>query len=89
MRTLKTNNESWGFYGTVITNRTAADEAEADQLFKAACNYLIKNGGFTPAKARDALDSTIGRHIADNLYDAADLAKSLQMAIDKRWFRKL
>ncbi len=60
----KTENESWGFYGTTIKNYGISND-DTDILFNEAAFLANKLLDFeNPVKF---LDSAIGRHIADEL----------------------
>ena len=59
---LPTQNEEWGFFGT--SKYLVADQAEA---WNTTAAFFIKNFALTPEQARDLLDATFGRHLADDL----------------------
>lgn len=80
--TLHTNNEAWGFFGTI---RHHADSAKAWPLAMQA----IRAATGTPDWAvRDFLDSRDGRHFADDvangLFQGLDLKAAIDAAVD-RW----
>lgn len=60
---MKTQNEAWGFYGTVSQLDIGIDPELA---WEVAMDALIDRG-VTPEQARDFLDSRYGRHVADHL----------------------
>lgn len=77
---LPTENESWGFWGTALRNLegegrnlihhdgTERDASEVrKELWDAVSGLLQDTFLLTPAQARDFLDSTAGRHLADDL----------------------
>lgn len=70
---LPTDNPDWGFDGTI---RKALERLANDspRLYEIAAERLISEAGMTPEQARDALDSTSGRHLADAVADAAQTA---------------
>jgi hypothetical protein len=59
-----TDNPEWGFAGTV----RKGFEQLAERLWQAVGERLTQMG-LTTEQARDALDSTLGRHLADALLD--------------------
>ena len=66
--TIATQNPTWGFFGTLAT----ADVANAGELFDAAARALTAQLGLTADEARTALDSKIGRHMADQYVEGED-----------------
>ena len=86
IKTLKTENEEWGFYGTLMSNGLAKDDAHCEELY-ADASAIIINSGFTPEQAREALDSTDGRHVADQIADERELEQKVGALIG--WFRAL
>jgi len=80
--TLPSNNESWGFFGTI---RHHADPAEA---WRIAFQAIADATGSSDVGVRDFLDSRHGRHFADDvangLYDGIPLQQAIDAAID-RW----
>lgn len=58
---VKTQNEGFGFHGTI-----ARTTKEADRLFEKAARELIAYG-MTEEEAVKLLDSTLGRHLADQI----------------------
>jgi hypothetical protein len=76
MTTLPTQNEDWGFYGT-ISHKT--DPAPA---WAAAFLALTKATGAAPEGVRDFLDSRHGRHFADTVTDGLAAGRTLAKAID-------
>ena len=60
---MKTNNEGYGLYGTATTSGR-----DADKLWEECMNWLqIKYPHLEEIDARNYLDSTLGRHLADAL----------------------
>jgi hypothetical protein len=68
--TPRTRNREWGFFGTCVHNGHADPEAAWDE---AMATLTDRNGGFRlePENARDLLDSTWGRHLADQVVGQA------------------
>lgn len=81
-KVLPSNNEAWGFFGTI---RHHADPAEAWPIvFRAIADAT----GCLEISVRDFLDSRHGRHFADDvangLYDGLPLQQAIDAAVD-RW----
>ena len=79
---LPTNNQAWGFWGTIGSH---ADQSEAWTLATAA---IAKSTGCAPEAVRDFLDSRHGRHFADDVANGAFAGLALAAAIDAavgRW----
>ncbi|UYA98684.1 hypothetical protein P9A44_gp14 [Xanthomonas phage vB_Xar_IVIA-DoCa5] len=72
--TIKTNNEEWGFFGTCRSNGANADLEWTKAI------AVLEGLDLTAEVARDVLDSTFGRHVADQVTSGVDLADLL-----KRW----
>jgi hypothetical protein len=81
-KVLPSNNEAWGFFGTI---RHHADPAEAWPI---AFGAIAGATGCSEIGVRDFLDSRHGRHFADDvangLYDGIPLQQAIDAAID-RW----
>ncbi|CAA7615730.1 conserved hypothetical protein [Magnetospirillum sp. UT-4] len=80
--TLPANNTEWGFFGTI---RLHADQAEAWELAMATIQPAT---GCPEAAVRDFLDSTHGRHFADDVANGLFAGLTLAAAIDAavaRW----
>jgi hypothetical protein len=79
---MQTNNETWGFYGTI---RHHADPAEAWPL---AMRAIGEATGCTDEAVREFLDSRHGRHFADDVangvFDGLEMEAAIDAAID-RW----
>lgn len=81
-KTLPTNNESWGFYGSI---RHHADSAEAWPI---AMDAIEEATGCADYAVRDFLDSRHGRHFADDVANGLAEGLALRSAIDvaiERW----
>jgi hypothetical protein len=81
-KVLPSNNEAWGFWGTI---RHHADPAEAWPIgFQAIADAT----GCSEIGVRDFLDSRHGRHFADDvangLFEGRGLADAIDAAVD-RW----
>jgi hypothetical protein len=61
MTTLTTNNEAWGFWGTI------AHHADPAQAWPIAMQAVADATGCSEAGVRDFLDSRHGRHFADDV----------------------
>jgi len=78
---ITTENSAWGFFGTVAVT----DVAGAAELFDATARELMAQLGLTADEARTALDSKVGRHIADQRGDGEDAAALIAHLIRKGW----
>lgn len=79
---LPTNNEAWGFWGTI---RHRADPAEA---WPVAFKAIATATGCADEGVRDFLDSRFGRHFADEVANHLFTGHGLQRAIEaaiSRW----
>ena len=82
MTTLPTNNEAWGFWGTI---RHHADPAEAWPI---AMRAIGEATGCPDYAVRDFLDSRHGRHFAEDVANGLCKGLALPAAIDaavERW----
>jgi len=62
--TIKTNNEAWGFFGTLV--QAGCTEAEATEIYhNYAHDVLCGKYGLSESQAVDFLDSRAGRHLCD------------------------
>ena len=71
-----TQNEAWGFYGTMTQrgiDANAAWEIAAREIAKATSCDLAETGAF--------LDSRQGRHFADTVSDRTDLKTAIANAV--------
>lgn len=59
---LPTGNESWGFYGTVSANNGRVAPVQA---YRKMSKFVMDHAKLDPLTVRNFLDSTFGRHIAD------------------------
>jgi hypothetical protein len=82
MTTLQTQNECYGFFGT-IRNRANAKEA-----WRIAMGSVAKKTQFDPDVVREFLDSNYGRWFAEevcnHLLDDSDLENAIELATT-RW----
>lgn len=64
---IRTDNVDWGFYGTWSRKDSGID---VDKAWDIAIIILLENyEEWTQEYARDFLDSRMGRHMADNVYE--------------------
>lgn len=80
--TIATQNEDWGFYGTMTHH---ADPADA---WKVAFPILAAAAGASDEAVRDFLDSRWGRHFADDVANGLSAGQHLATAIERavtRW----
>ena len=79
---LPTNNSEWGFFGTIHDH---ADQAEAWNLAMTAIQTAT---GCPDHAVRDFLDSTSGRHFADDVANGLFAGQTLEVATEaavSRW----
>ena len=77
---LKTENEQWGFYGTLFNHY---DEHETQAKWNEAFKTLQEMSGKKAEEIREFLDSRDGRHLADYCLDSDDTVKE---TIRKNYF---
>jgi rubrerythrin/fructose-specific component phosphotransferase system IIB-like protein len=65
---LPTENEDWGFFGTIADK---VESTRAKAVWNAAFPLVVKKFEMTPTRTRAFLDSTMGRHFADKVLEAA------------------
>ena len=73
--TLATQNESWGFWGTMNEHATAA--------WPIASTAIAEATGCEPEQVRAFLDSRHGRHFADDVRNGLYYGDNLKDAIEK------
>ena len=78
---LESRNTEWGFWGTIsrIENDPAADPAKAWEI---ASRKIAEPTQAAPEGVRDFLDSTHGRHFADDFANELWKGEPLKVAID-------
>ena len=76
MTTLPTNNEAWGFWGTIHHHAGPAD------AWPIAMKAISRATGCTDFAVRDFLDSRDGRHLADDVTNGLVRGLSLSAAIE-------
>ncbi|EME69988.1 hypothetical protein H261_10577 [Paramagnetospirillum caucaseum] len=79
---LPTTNTDWGFFGTM------ADHADPAEAWKMAMLAIQTATGCPDTAVRDFLDSTFGRHFADDVANGLFAGKILMVAVDAtvaRW----
>jgi hypothetical protein len=84
---LPSQNTEWGFHGTInrIENDPAADAAKAWEI---ASRRIAEATSASPEGVRDFLDSSHGRHFADDVASELWKGETLKDAIDaaiSRW----
>ena len=83
--TLSTNNEAWGFWGTIERCEQATDTAAAWAI---ASEAIAGATTCSPEGVRDFLDSRHGRHFADDVVNELVRGLTLREAISaatQRW----
>lgn len=78
---LETQNESYGFYGTML-NDAAKNNWSIEKAWELASNKLLDNTPGNAKKIRAFLDSRSGRHFADDVHNGLHSGKDLKGAID-------
>jgi hypothetical protein len=76
--TLPSRNTEWGFHGTIGRNHPAADPAEAWEI---ASRAIAEATGASLEGVRDFLDSSQGRHFADDVTNSLNAGLALEPAI--------
>lgn len=82
---LPTNNETWGFFGTIHTSQ---NQAVAEQAWAVASETLANTTQCDPIDIRCFLDSKNGRHFADDVCNGLAEKQPLANAVDAavtRW----
>lgn len=67
---LKTQNETWGFWGTTLNNYS---KKQTQQRWNDAFETLLELSGAESEEIRLLLDSRCGRHFADACVDSNDV----------------
>lgn len=82
----RTRNREWGFFGTCASNGHADPEAAWDE---AMATLTDPKGRFAlnAEDARDLLDATWGRHLADQVVGQKIGEALNDLAADSRWMR--
>jgi hypothetical protein len=86
LETPRTRNRQWGFFGTCAANGHADPEAAWDE---AMATLTDPKGRFSlaPEDARDLLDATWGRHLADQVV-GREIRKAINdLAANHGWAR--
>lgn len=85
-KTLPTRNRKWGFFGTCVSNGHTDPQAAWDEAMAALTD---SKGRFRleAQDARDLLDATWGRHLADEVVGQEIREAIEELASDRRWMR--
>lgn len=93
---LQTQNEAWGFFGTISNEFDHNTYANAKEAWKIAFQEVQKATGWTDVEVRVWLDSKDGRHFADQCADfgaANDMRDGISQAAkfyrERKWFNKI
>ena len=86
VETPRTRNRDWGFFGTCVSNGHADAEAAWDE---AMATLTDSKGRFRlqAEDARDLLDATWGRHLADQVVGQEIGGAIEDLASDRRWLK--
>ena len=82
---ITTQNETWGFYGTLLRNEVGGAAA----LFDEAARELMARFGLTADEARDVLDGRIGRHMADQHCAGESALALIARLCEQGWWRDI
>jgi hypothetical protein len=84
--TPRTRNRDWGFFGTCVSNGHQDAEAAWDEAMATLTN---PHGRFAldPEDAKNLLDATWGRHLADDIIGLPIGPAINDLAADSRWMR--
>lgn len=83
---IRTRNPEWGFYGTCHTN----GHTDVDGIWAEAIGILTDPDGcfrLEAEVARDLLDSTWGRHLANEAVGSELMDVVADLAADRRWMK--
>lgn len=82
-KTPRTRNREWGFFGTCVHNGHADPEAAWDEAMAALTD---PKGRFrlSPENARELLDATWGRHLADQVV-GTKIGKAIAELAENGW----
>ena len=82
----RSRNRGWGFYGTCVTNGHADPEAAWTEMMKILTDL---DGPFRldPEVARDLLDSTWGRHLADEAVGRQFDKVVADLGANRKWMK--
>ena len=93
---LQTQNEGWGFFGTISNEFDHNAYANAKEAWKIAFQEVQKATGWTDVEVREWLDSRDGRHFADQCADfgAANnmkdgISQGAKFYKERKWFQKI
>jgi hypothetical protein len=75
--TLATENPEWGFFGTIRSQGRDSNAAWAIAIETVADFWPSAHRKIALRRARQFLDSSGGRHLADDVGDANDLANTI------------
>ncbi len=91
---LKTQNEGWGFFGTITMEFDHNSYEKAKEAWKIAFVEVQRATGWTDVEVREWLDSRDGRHFADQCADfgvANDMRDGISQAAkfwkERKWFK--
>lgn len=84
MQNIDSRNKEWGFYGTISRKRPKSVKSQWD---KAVAAIKGRFKGVTDDTARDFLDSSLGRHLADQVLDGKSVDAALGNSGFQRWLK--
>ena len=88
MNTPTTQNETWGFFGTMVqVGKDAQAEWTKAFAFIKSLNAKVHGKAVSDEEIRGFLDSKAGRHLADAVYDTGSIEKvHAKWAINSKGF---
>lgn len=91
---LPTQNEGWGFFGTITMEYDHNSYEKAKEAWKIAFQEVQKATGWADKEVRDWLDSGDGRHFADQCADfgagknpADGISQATKFWKERKWFK--
>lgn len=86
-KAIVTNNRTWGFFGTIKNNMGISDH-QAGEAYALAGHLIVTTFEVSRETAVAYLDSTSGRHLADQIDDLAHVEARLVSTLQK-WRRAI
>ncbi len=82
-----TNNEEWGFWGTI--RQAGVTGGHACEVWAEAVGAVASVMKVNTEKARDLLDSRFGRHLADQIIGSAEVGEDIRKLLKRggSWHR--
>jgi hypothetical protein len=74
----ESRNPAWGFYGTITQSR---GEPTAKHAWMMAMQQIVRATRCDPDEVRDFLDSSYGRHFADDVMNGLSRDQEIDVAV--------